>query len=125
VLFAGDPNFRAFTDGTQKVLYNAVFGDDPAGVTTAAAPVRASSDLAGSSGDVGDDLVVSVRPSAADDVTALLGRYGATASVTRAPGKVTYHVDLGDRTADQHPWAFDAVAELTGLGGQVVSVRVP
>ena len=30
VLFASDPNFRAFTDGTQKILRNAVLGADPA-----------------------------------------------------------------------------------------------
>ncbi|MGH8870112.1 MAG: M14 family zinc carboxypeptidase [Actinomycetes bacterium] len=30
VLFAGDPNFRAFTDGTQRLLWNAVFGAEPA-----------------------------------------------------------------------------------------------
>ena len=29
VLFASDPNFRAFTDGTQKILRNAVLGADP------------------------------------------------------------------------------------------------
>jgi len=34
VLFASDPNFRAFTDGTQKILRNAVLGADPATAAT-------------------------------------------------------------------------------------------
>lgn len=125
VLFAGDPNFRAFTDGTQKVLFNAMFGPDPSGVQTTAAPTRASSQVAASAGDVADDLVVSVRPGAAGTVSALFDRYGASPEVTRSPGKVTYRVDLGNRTADAHPWALDAVAELTRLEARVLAVRVP
>ena len=30
VLFAGEPNFRGFTEGTQSILWNAVVGPDPA-----------------------------------------------------------------------------------------------
>ena len=33
VAFAGEPNFRAFTDGTQKILWNAIYGADPTGRT--------------------------------------------------------------------------------------------
>ncbi|HYJ09318.1 MAG TPA: hypothetical protein VEX18_09915, partial [Polyangiaceae bacterium] len=39
VAFNFDPNFRAFTDGTQRMLRNAMFGDDPG---TARAAARAS-----------------------------------------------------------------------------------
>ena len=35
VAFAGEPNFRGFTDGTQKVLWNAVYGPDPAAMARA------------------------------------------------------------------------------------------
>jgi hypothetical protein len=41
VAFAGEPNFRAFTDGTQKILWNAVYGADPAARTT---PLRTTAD---------------------------------------------------------------------------------
>ena len=41
VAFAGEPNFRAFTDGTQKILWNAIYGADPAG---RAVPLRTTAD---------------------------------------------------------------------------------
>ena len=40
VLFASDPNFRAFTDGTQKILRNAVLGPDPATLRAGSAADR-------------------------------------------------------------------------------------
>ncbi|MGH8870113.1 MAG: hypothetical protein ACRDYU_19260 [Actinomycetes bacterium] len=76
-------------------------------------------------GDLADDLVVSVRPGAAPRVAALLSDRGATPDVARTPGKVTFRVDLGGRTAESHPWARDLVGDLTRLGEQVVAVRLP
>lgn len=129
VLFAGDPNFRAFTDGTQKVLRNALFGPRPAGTRSApagedAAPRVAASAAAGV-GDLADDLVVSVRPGASSRVAALLAERGAEPGVSRSPGKVTYRVDLGGRTAEEHPWARAVVRDLAGLRDRVVAVRLP
>jgi hypothetical protein len=40
VSFGFEPNFRAFTDGTQRIVYNAMFGGDPAAAATARAAVR-------------------------------------------------------------------------------------
>ena len=40
VAFAGEPNFRGFTDGTQKVLWNAVYGPDPKAKVTSAKSER-------------------------------------------------------------------------------------
>src|SRR4029079_1892261 len=41
VSFSIDPNFRGFTDGTEKVLRNAIFGADPATAGIASSPVAA------------------------------------------------------------------------------------
>ena len=40
VSFGFEPNFRAFTDGTQRILHNAMFGADPAAAATARVAVR-------------------------------------------------------------------------------------
>ena len=62
VVFAGEPNFRGFTDGTQKVLWNAVYGADPAAKVRAAAS-SASKPLARQRGFPGmpSTMVITVR----------------------------------------------------------------
>ena len=123
VLFASDPNFRAFTDGTQKILRNALLGADPAAV---AAPTPARPAIpAATVLDAADDLVLTVRPAAAARLAALLHRHGAQATVLAAPGKVSYRVDLGGRPAEELPWVRDLVGAVRGLGDQVIAVRVP
>jgi len=123
VLFGADPNFRAFTDGTQKILRNALLGADPAAV---AAPTPARPAIpAATVLDAADDLVLTVRPAAAARLAALLHRHGAQATVLAAPGKVSYRVDLGGRPAEELPWVRDLVGAVRGLGDQVIAVRVP
>lgn len=123
VLFASDPNFRAFTDGTQKILRNALLGADPAALAGSAAARQAIPPTTVL--DAADDLVLTVRPGAADRLTALLGLYGADASVVRAAGKVSYRIDLGESSAEDLPWVRNLVGNLRGLGDQVIAVRVP
>jgi len=123
VLFGADPNFRAFTDGTQKILRNALLGADPAAVaapTSARAAIPAATVL-----DAADDLVLTVRPAAAARLAALLHRHGAQATVLAAPGKVSYRVDLAGRPGEELPWVRDLVGDVRGLGDQVIVVRVP
>jgi hypothetical protein len=123
VLFASDPNFRAFTDGTQKILRNAVLGADPAAAATATRARQAVP--APTVLDATDDLVLTVRSGAADRLTALLRRYAADASVVRGPGKVSYRVDLGEKSAEELPWVRALIADVRRLGDQVVAVRAP
>ncbi len=128
VLFAADPNFRAFTDGTQKILRNAVLGANPAaaGVSTAArTAIPAPAVPPAAVLDTANDLVLTVRTDAADTVAALLQRYGATASVVRAPDRVSYRVDLGGASAEELPWVTDLVGAVQALGDRVVAVRAP
>jgi hypothetical protein len=129
VLFAADPNFRAFTDGTQKILRNAVLGPNPA---AAAAPTAARTAVPAAPAlppaavlDSANDLVLTVRPDAADSVAALLQRYGVSAAVVPGPGRVSYRVDLGGAAAEELPWVNDLVGDVHRLGDRVIAVRVP
>ena len=121
VLFGFDPNYRAFTGGTAKMLLNAIVGPDPsASVQATAAAPRASSTPAAS-----DRMVISVRPGAADRVQALLSAKAASADVVRSPGVVSFRVDLGGQTSDEHPWAQELALDAAKLGPQVVAIRLP
>ncbi|GAA4412944.1 hypothetical protein GCM10023168_35360 [Fodinibacter luteus] len=121
VLFGFDPNYRAFTGGTQQILLNAITGADPS--ATAQAPLAAPTATAVSAAS--DRMVISVRPGAAARVQALLDARGASADVVRSPGVVSFRVDLGGKTADEHPWAQDLAADAVALGRQVVAIRLP
>ena len=100
VLFASEPNFRAYTTGTQKVLWNALFGDDPwhgsaakarssaraAAERTAVAAAR-SVTTAGFTG-----IRLTVRPSSVQRTRRLLRRYNADYRVVRSRGKASFLV---------------------------------
>jgi hypothetical protein len=120
VLFGFDPNYRAFTNGTTQVLLNALVGETPAGTELAPAAAPAATTV-----EVADRLVISVRPGAAREVEALLEARGAAAEVVRAPGVVSYRVDLGGLATDEHPWAGDLARDAAALGKQVLAVRLP
>ncbi|TQM65081.1 M14 family zinc carboxypeptidase [Humibacillus xanthopallidus] len=121
VLFGFDPNYRAFTGGTARMLLNAITGPDPsASVQVGAAAPRSTAAVSAS-----DRMVISVRPGAADRVQALLAARGASADVVRSPGVVSFRVDLGGRTADEHPWAQEVALDAAKLGPQVVAIRLP
>jgi hypothetical protein len=93
VLFGSEPNFRAYTLGMQKILWNALFGDDPwAGATLRSASILdtavASARSTTTTGFDGIRLTVQGRSAAT--VRAVLDRNGAEYRVLRAPGKVSF-----------------------------------
>ncbi len=125
VLFASDPNFRAFTDGTQKVLRNALVGADPAHLASGSPGARAAATAAAAGvPDLGGALLVTVRPGLADRTGSLLSAYGLTSTRSSARGGVRFRVD-GFGSADQNPVSRDLARALRGLGGGVVAVRLP
>jgi hypothetical protein len=124
VLFGFDPNYRAFTDGTAKMLSNALLGDEPRRRSTAKAFPRAEQ-RAELSPSVHDRMVLTVESGAAADVRALLAGRGGSADVVRSPGQVSFRVDLDGMTADEHPWAVAVADEVAKLGSQVVAIRLP
>ncbi len=124
VLFGFDPNYRAFTDGTAKIMDNAILG----GAAEARGPAvsaRQAPTVARSVPAASDRLVLTVRPGAAGKVRDLLAGYGARADVVRAPGTVSYRVDLGGLRTDEHPWAQQLAQDVADLGAPVVAIRLP
>jgi hypothetical protein len=100
VLFASEPNFRGYTTGTQKVLWNALFGADPwhASAARARSSTRADAErtalaaarsvtTAGFSG-----IRLTVRAARAARTRRVLGRLGAHYRVERARGRRTFLV---------------------------------
>jgi hypothetical protein len=132
VLFASDPNYRAFAEGSQELLRSVLARAGAAGPVSAAkvksASVPASLDTATarSAPSYRDSMVVSVAASSRKAAEAILSSYGASWTVVKTKRAVTLVVDLGGLVGDEHPWARSAAADLEALGtGAVLSLRVP
>jgi Zinc carboxypeptidase len=100
VLFASEPNFRAYTTGMQKVLWNALFGANPwrGGAARAAASASATSDRTAvtaaravkTAGFAG--IRLTVRRASVARTRQLLSRLDATYRVLRSRRKVSFLV---------------------------------
>jgi hypothetical protein len=129
VAFGFDPNFRAFADGTEKLLRNAVFGADPATARASAArtastrrAVRATRRLTVAK----DPLRLVVRARGERKATRILARFGADYRVLRARRRVQFVVANPTRAqGDEHPYARELGVALRSAKVPVVLYRVP
>jgi len=126
VAFGFEPNFRAFTTGTQHLLLNAILGRDPRGgrrgdrsrvsartsarrLRSAHAPVR---------------LVVAARGAPA--ARALLRSRGLRYRAVGSPGRVAFSIaNPGGASGDEAPWTRELAGALQRGRVPVVMYRVP
>lgn len=129
VLFACDPNYRAFTEGTAVMLRNAL--ERGAAQRTASASLKATTTAKAQSAPAGADvplrdaLVISVQGSAKSAVTSLLASYGATYSTLQTKRGTTYVVDLGGLSPEEHAYARQLADDVSALGEKVLAIRLP
>jgi hypothetical protein len=129
VAFGFDPNFRAFADGTEKLLRNALFGADPATARAAAArpaasrrAIRATRRLTVAKSPV--RLVVRARGVRA--AKRVLARFGTSYSVQRARKRVQFVIaNPTGAQGDEHPYARRLGVALRAAKVPVVMYRVP
>lgn len=115
-----EPNFRAFTDGTARMVWNVLAGKPAAaGAGPATAAERALALPADRSA-----LRVSVQAANEAATAAVLARHGAPLRVERAGGRVRFVVS-GGAPVEQHPWARDLPKELSAAGVVPVAVSLP
>lgn len=103
VQFATDPNFRAFSDGTAKLLFNAITGGGSGGAPAAAPDRTDAARAARTLGAAGQDIRVAVRPGDAPGTETALRKAGLTWTKLASSGRVTYVVAnrWGDAAGDQ------------------------
>jgi len=128
-VFSVEPNFRAYTDGFQKILRNALLGGearvlraDAAGPAATARARDAAERLTGNT----TTIRLSVRPESAASAEAVLRRFGARYRVQRDPGRVAFLIrNPGGLAADQHPFARQLPGALEAAGVETIAFRAP
>ncbi|WP_034521246.1 M14 family zinc carboxypeptidase [Actinomadura rifamycini] len=127
VLFAAEPNFRAFTDGTAGLLRNAILGPDPEGAARprAAAAAEASRSAAALP-DREAAIRVSVRAGDAAAAESVLRSVGA-AWDARRDGDAVRFVIANPRglPVDHHPFARRLPALIAEAGIDPLAVTLP
>ena len=134
IAFSIDPNFRAWTQGTQRLLWNAIVGPDPAGFgpgllagsRARAAAEKAALDAASKLLDYGSAIRIRV---ARTDAT-------ATAKILSRRGSDVLRIDLGSETLflvanrrdlsyEEHPFFGLIVRELENAGIDLRAASLP
>jgi hypothetical protein len=128
-----EPNFRAFTTGTQKLLRNAILGGDPfaarasraGSAARAAREARAARAAARLVGSV-TTIRLSVRSGSAGRAAAVLQRLGARYTVRRSGGRAGFLIaNPRQLTADEHPFATLLPRAMERAGVDVIAFRAP
>ncbi|MCP2339594.1 M14 family zinc carboxypeptidase [Actinomadura rupiterrae] len=125
VLFGGEPNFRAFSDGTAKLLYNALLGPNPSIAVSGLAAPRAHT-VANAPLQVESPIRVSVKASDADRTAAILRSVGAHYTERRSGDVVHYVIDNpSGLPTDHHPFAGRLPSLIRQAGIAPIAVVLP
>ncbi|GAA3035757.1 hypothetical protein GCM10017559_74230 [Streptosporangium longisporum] len=128
VLFAAEPNFRAFTDGTAKIVANAITADLPsASARSSRAPAPDASKAAAAVPDRESPIRVTVAASGRDRVASVLKGFGAVWTEQAATGgAVRFTVaNPGGLDAHEHAWAGKLPGALRAAGVSPLAVVLP
>ena len=128
VAFGFEPNLRAFTDGTARILRNAILGPEPASFEDAASEPVASAARAAARGleSAHDPVRLVVAPRGEAGARAALDARGLRYRVVRAPGRTSFAIaNPGGASGDEIPWARDVEQDLRTRGVPVVMYSVP
>jgi hypothetical protein len=126
ILFASDPNFRAWTVGMQKVLWSAILGPDPVGATVATQADRSKAAKEAALLPTVDSPIRLTVASGSAAAEAVLRAHGATYTVKTTGGKTRFLIENpGGLSAEEHPFASLLPDELEQAGVEIVAFRVP
>lgn len=121
IVFSFDPNFRAWTEGTQRILWNALFDSTAPSPTTTTAQASVSRQDAIDAAkravkalpDAGKAIRIVVRPVDADATRALLQRYGAEFREAGQGERVVFVIANRDGLdREEHPYMLQLEREL-------------
>ena len=122
VMFSFDPNFRAWAEGTQRILWNAVLGPNPALASAAAAAtpdpvreaaVRTAQRAAQALPELGKPIRIVVRVADAGVTRTLLQSYGAEFKESqRGERSVFLIANREGLSGEEHPFAHELMREL-------------
>ena len=132
VSFHVDPNFRAWTEGTQRILWNAIVGADSgltglaAGSRARLAAERAAADAAAVILDLGSAIRIRVAAADASGTAKVLQRHGAEVVRQEVDGDVLFLVaNRQDLSYDEHPFFTLVVADLAKAGIRPRAASLP
>jgi hypothetical protein len=134
VAFSIDPNFRAWTQGTQRLLWNALLGPDPAGFGRAAAagsPARAAvekaaSDAASALPDLGSEIRIRVAATDAAATAKILNRHGVEVVRMDLGADTLFLVaNRNDLSYDEHPSFALIVRDIERAGLDLKAASLP
>lgn len=130
VLFGTDPTFQGQTEGMERLLFNAILGDDPhpEAAPLAGAPERVGVEAAARRAAEALPpwsawLTLTVRGADEDVAAALLRRFGASFLVDRAAGRARFAIEnRRELSIEEHPWAIDLIVRLQRRGVEVLGL---
>ena len=134
VSFSIDPNFRAWSQGTQRMLWNAIVGPDPQGFGAAlaagsrerAAAEKAAADSAAGLLEFGSAIRIRVDVRDAAATAKVLKRHGAeVARIDLADAVLFVVANRKDLSYDEHPFFALVIRDLEAAGVTVQAASLP